>query len=274
MRRHRWVRHRQLPCREGVPRFLQPGPTRRRARVTVTGVAGACLALFFSISATADLCPNPGENFLPNEFFVEAEVTSITAESAATASKLDQRGVRVGMFAFGGFGWDCVPPDLEPGNANLGRYAGLGGFADFLDDTYGVVLDVFFGSLEILVANDLPPGSGSPFDAGGDGYAFLGTNPTTSVNTPPWLEWTDGELVLLDPTGQALSDTALPIGPPDLSLFPVQSFVVRGFDADESGAFSIEVRVDVLRAPEPATAVLLACGLVGLGWITRRGRRG
>jgi hypothetical protein len=202
-------------------------------------------------------------------------VTSIGGD-AATVAKLTALGLDVGDFAFGAFHWDCAAEDLEPGDPQRGDYVGDDeewmielGFQS--PPSASVDLDAAFSPFEVQVGNDLPAGLGGPFDGGGDGYAFLGSTPYDVFLLPPWLQWVEVELLLLDPTGAALTSDSLPVGPPELSTFPMHGLVLRGFDEDEGAAFEIGVAVNVLHVPEPALSLLLAAGLAATA--LRRGPR-
>ncbi|MCP5057844.1 MAG: hypothetical protein GY937_14155 [bacterium] len=221
--------------------------------------------VFFTLSLPSDRA----EAFA--EFFLEGSILSVNAGAPATVTKLDSLFFSPGMELFGHSHWDLAALDLEPGNPNLGRYAGSGwnwGFDVLFPG------GPYFTTLEIQVANDLAAGGGGIFDAGGDGFSFLATPPlATGMNLPPWLQWTQLQLVLSDPSGQALSDISSPTGfpPPDVSQFANVSFLIEGFDLVESQAFTIVGQVDLLRIPEaPLNTLLLLVVLAGWGARNRR----
>lgn len=140
-----------------------------------------------------------------------------------------------------------------------------------------------FGSSFVWVTNN---GTDPNYNAAGDTFVVqpsvrfpdFFTDPSTEPGFEDYYAYPFAQLRFYDPTGTALSSTALPLTAPDISLFSTRVGRIGFFDGngefdDFSQAF---FRINTLQAvPEPGSiALLVGMSVTGAGLLMRRRNRG
>lgn len=163
----------------------------------------------------------------------------------------------------GSYTFESTTPD-SAASASEGSYTSPSDAPYSMSATIGENLFSTTDFLNIGVAN---------FGPLGDFYTVLACSPDVSCAD---LEM---EIALQNLDGTALSSDALPLTPPALGLFEIRNFHV--FALLGGSELQIEGTIYTLTCPacipapipEPGTVVLLASGLVLLGFYTRRATR-
>lgn len=152
--------------------------------------------------------------------------------------------------------FDSATPD-SIADAGTGSYSWSDG-ANGLSAVVGGVIFPLMRSLTISVVNG-PPG-------GIDQYLVFASEGTAGGLG----NYFSMSMLLEDATGNAFIDDTLPTTTPDLDRFAVRSFTLNGQYTSTTGTF-IQYEVQgLLAVPEPASAALVALGMLGCALGSRR----
>lgn len=146
----------------------------------------------------------------------------------------------------GTYTFDSEAPDLTPADPAGGNYR-----------PSPSALAISVGGFEVATAEDTLTrvGIGNLDDL--DTFVIDATNFDSAG-----FHISQARLLLMDPTGSALDSDALPLLPPELSLFQTREFRVTGHVDNPDLPFDLYGTVTALTTPEPGAAVLLLAGTV------------